>query len=238
MSQVFNTNYGSLCLSFAGGFCDAVTFVMVTEMFSVHVTGNFIEFSGSLILGADNEAWSKLLVFPVFVIAVMIGGAMLAVGTKPFKVLITEAVILAFCALLSFLGWFYHYQTPRQNYLLALCIVFAMGLQNAFGKVFSKNLYGATTVMTGNVAQLSLDLVHCLFLKPGDSEHLKSLKQNLITVSGFLSGALAGTLGAKIFGIGAVVVPSVMLFGFSLTGMVNASKARSGNEMQVMPDGV
>ena len=62
--------------------------------------------------------------------------------------------------------------------------VFALALQNTFGRLFPKETHGPTTMMTGNVTQASLDLGNLLFkgpdtigLKP-TVYHSKALKDN------------------------------------------------------------
>jgi uncharacterized membrane protein YoaK (UPF0700 family) len=200
--------YTSVLLSFAGGFCDAVTFVVVAGMFSAHVTGNFIEFSRDLVFGARLENWLKLLVFPVFILAVMTGGIMLYRLVKPSTVLYAEGTILIICGLLGMLNVIHFKDNRAFNYILALGIVFAMGLQNAFGKIYAKNLKSSTTVMAGNMTQFSLDMASSII--PGNSRRreFENLKFNLWVILAFLAGALAGSTGAKILGIAAVILPA------------------------------
>jgi uncharacterized membrane protein YoaK (UPF0700 family) len=211
--------YASVCLSFAGGFSDAVTFVVVLDIFSAHVTGNFIELSKDLIFGAHLNGWLKLLVFPVFILAVMTGGIMRSCYYKPSTVLYAEGMILITCGLLGMLNVLHFGSNPSFNYLLALGIVFAMGLQNAFGKFYSKHLQSSTTVMTGNVTQFALDLAGCLFARSSGSRDLESLKCNSWVILGFLAGALAGTIGAKIIGITAIILPSIAVLHLSFKGV-------------------
>lgn len=201
--------YASICLSFAAGFSDAVTFVVVMETFSAHVTGNFIEFSRDLIFGTHLSGWLKLVVFPVFVVAVMTGGLMLSRYFKASSVLYMEGTVLIVCGLLGMLNVLHFANNSFFNYLLALLIVFAMGLQNAFGKCYSKYLQSSTTVMTGNVTQFSLDLASRLSTKYPSDRLLESLKFNSCVITGFLAGALLGTAGAKTIGITAVILPAI-----------------------------
>ncbi len=64
----------SLLLTFVAGYCDTVTFIAANEVFSAHVTGNFIVLAYDLVYRSNGETWTKLLTFPVFVAAVMTGG--------------------------------------------------------------------------------------------------------------------------------------------------------------------
>ncbi|WP_431210426.1 DUF1275 family protein [Puia sp. P3] len=53
-------------LVLSAGFCDAITFTKADELFSAHVTGNFILFAYDLVNEADYVTWVRLLTFPVF----------------------------------------------------------------------------------------------------------------------------------------------------------------------------
>ena len=66
-------NTFTLLLAAVAGFCDTATFVSGDSIFSAHVTGNFIVFAAQVIVGTEENAWIKLVTFPVFIIAVIIG---------------------------------------------------------------------------------------------------------------------------------------------------------------------
>ena len=218
MKRPNNTVTATFSLAFSGGFCDAVTFVVITGMFSAHVTGNFIEFAKDLVIGADFDHYAKLVVFPVFIVAVMTGGRMLRVLANPLVVLLTEGGLLLLCGSFDLVNNIFGGGMYQTDYWLALGVVFAMGLQNAFGKVFGGSLHGSTTVMTGNVTQFSLELADFLFERSIDKAVVQRLGQSAVSVVGFLAGALFGTLGAKVSGIAAVCFPALIVI---LLGRIN-----------------
>jgi uncharacterized membrane protein YoaK (UPF0700 family) len=210
MEQQKNIWFVTLLLSSVAGFCDTVTFVAADSIFSAHVTGNFIVFAYQMVKGSDAQAWVKLLTFPVFVMSVMVGGWMAARVKNRYTLLFTEGLILiisgiAFMALtvLEFMDSYYWLL-----YLLAMFVVFAMGLQNAFGKLYAKETHGPTTMMTGNVTQASLDLG---VLTSGFKDQIVflSFKKQLVTISGFLLGCLLGALLGKEFGLAAIILPGI-----------------------------
>jgi uncharacterized membrane protein YoaK (UPF0700 family) len=82
-----------------------------------------------------------------------------------------------------------------------------MGLQNAFGKLYAKETFGPTTMMTGNVTQASLDLGNSISSAFKDVISVQSLKKQSLTISGFLFGCLAGALLAKSFGLSVIILP-------------------------------
>jgi uncharacterized membrane protein YoaK (UPF0700 family) len=94
-----------------------------------------------------------------------------------------------------------------------------MGLQNAFGKLFAKETYGPTTMMTGNVTQASLDLGN-LILKGriGDEISWISFKKQLITIGGFLAGCFIGAVLSNWLGLGAIIIPGVAIVVCYLQG--------------------
>ncbi|MFC0514800.1 YoaK family protein [Mucilaginibacter angelicae] len=196
----------TLMLSAVAGYCDTVTFVSAGSIFSAHVTGNFIVFAYQVIKGSDPEAWIKLLTFPVFIISVIIGGQIAARSVNRYKILLAEGIVLLLSGIISEL--FVH--SPGltwETYVIVMMVVFGMGLQNAFGKLYAKETYGPTTMMTGNVTQASLDLGSSIGSAFKDLISVQSLKKQSLTIGGFLLGCLTGALLAKSFGLTVVILP-------------------------------
>jgi uncharacterized membrane protein YoaK (UPF0700 family) len=198
----------TLMLSIVAGYCDTVTFISAGSIFSAHVTGNFIVFAYQIIKGSDVQAWIKLLTFPVFIISVIIGGLVAARSVNRYKLLLIEGIILLLSGIISAV---FIRQTGLiwETYVVVMMVVFAMGLQNAFGKLYAKETYGPTTMMTGNVTQASLDLGNSIASAFKDIIFLQSLKKQSITIGGFLIGCLTGALMAKSFGLTVIVLPGV-----------------------------
>jgi uncharacterized membrane protein YoaK (UPF0700 family) len=90
-------------------------------------------------------------------------------------------------------------------------VVLAMGLQNTFGKVFSKETYGPTTMMTGNVTQAALDLGIFFRSKFKDDEARLSLRKLGANIGGFLGGCLLGAVLGKQVGLAAIALPGLAL---------------------------
>jgi uncharacterized membrane protein YoaK (UPF0700 family) len=185
----------TLLLCFAAGFCDTLTFVAGGEIFSAHVTGNFIVFAYELIKRTDSMGWQRLITFPIFVFAVMLGGWLVKRSAKTYLLLFLESVLLFCAGLLSGIC---------KELTLAL-IITAMGFQNAFGKLFNEATLGLTTVMTGNVTQAALDLIGADWI---------SLKKQASLIVGFSIGCLAGAVSAKYYGLISAVLPGVLLLGW------------------------
>ncbi|RFM29665.1 YoaK family protein [Deminuibacter soli] len=202
-------------LTFAAGFCDTTTFVAAAELFSAHVTGNFIVFAYDLVHRADWHAWLKLVTFPVFICSVTVGGRMAAKWGNRYNLLLAEGLLLLLAGLAAVVLQWQGMLSENSVYTIAMVIVFAMGLQNAFSRLFPKETYGPTTIMTGNVTQLSLDLEQGLRNKFADAVSGQSLKKQGVVLGGFLTGCLAGGLLSQRLGLPAVVLPGLLVTGFA-----------------------
>ncbi|MBO9701878.1 MAG: DUF1275 domain-containing protein [Sporocytophaga sp.] len=211
--QTSRISLTSFFLSFIAGYCDTVTFVSGDAIFSAHVTGNFVVFAAHLLSESSNASWIKLITFPVFVTAVIIGGRLTEKAQERYLVLLTESVLLMLCGIAAvLLPAFLSLEERLCTYLIVMLCVFAMGMQNAFGKLFAKETHGPTTMMTGNVTQAALD-ISTLFSKGFVTEVLSKqrLFNLLVTIGGFLSGCLVGALLGKIWGLSTLFLPGLGL---------------------------
>ncbi|SFD75111.1 Uncharacterized membrane protein YoaK, UPF0700 family [Chitinophaga sp. CF118] len=212
MEQPKNIWYVTLLLTAVAGYCDTVTFVAADTIFSAHVTGNFIVFAYQMVKGSDIQAWIKLFTFPVFILAVMTGGWISIRSSNQHILLLWQGAILLLAGILA--CTFGLYSTSLKEwpvYLVAMLVVFAMGIQNAFGKLFSKATYGPTTMMTGNVTQASLDLGTLIRAKLKDAVTFQNLKNQFVTIGGFLAGCLLGALFAQRFGLSVLLLPALAM---------------------------
>lgn len=199
----------TLVLTLVGGYCDTVTFVAADKIFSAHVTGNFIVFAYQLINGGDITAWIKLATFPVFVTAVMAGGWLTSRSHKKNTVLFVEALLLVIAGLLAIVLPVEASKTVM--YSLVMLVVFALGMQNAFGKLFAKATHGPTTMMTGNVTQASLDLCVLIANKFKNPDTNVSFGKQLITLTGFFIGCLAGAYFGKQLGLTSIIFAGIAM---------------------------
>jgi uncharacterized membrane protein YoaK (UPF0700 family) len=210
MEQQSTIRNFTLFLATVAGFCDTLTFVTSRE-FSAHVTGNFIVFAYDIIKGADTSSWMKLVSFPVFVVAVIVGGWIISKTSNKCAILLAEGIILTVTGCITGLLKFQHFNSVWLEYGIVMPIVFSMGLQNAFGKLFSKETYGPTTMMTGNVTQAALDLWEIIKSKFSNDVVLKSFKNQSYTIGGFLIGCLLGALAGELIGLIAALLPGIAL---------------------------
>lgn len=211
METKHNIGFVTLLLTMIAGYCDTVTFVAADAIFSAHVTGNFIVFAYQFVKGSDIHAWVKLLTFPVFILAVIAGGRIAGKFLNHYTILFWEGILLltagAIVAVLNYKGIF----SDTMMYGVTMITVFAMGLQNAFGKLYAKETHGPTTMMTGNVTQASLDFGTLLKSGFHHPEAWISLKKQMITILGFLVGCFLGAYAGKQFGLVTLVFPGLAM---------------------------
>lgn len=221
MEQGKKVWYVTILLAAIAGYCDTVTFV-AADTFSAHVTGNFIVFAYQLVKGSDLHAWIKLLTFPVFILSVISGAWLARKAANRYSLLLAEGILLIISGIA---GWALYLGDMSANlplHLVTMLVVFAMGLQNAFGKLFAKETYGPTTMMTGNVTQAALDAGHLIM---GDATASPSLQKQLVTIGGFLGGCLLGAICGKLLHLGAILLPGLaMIICYALTAKGEENK--------------
>lgn len=148
-------------LSLLGGYVDTLGFITLFGLFTAHVTGNLV-LLGSELIHPSNDALMKLLVFPAFVASVAVT-RLLVLRWQATTNALARAFALQLVLLLasSAAAWLAAPITRADAPLVmaaGLLCAAGMGVQNAYHKLLLPGL-PASTVMTGNVTQLVIDLV-------------------------------------------------------------------------------
>lgn len=207
MEQPKSINRFTIIMALVAGFCDTLTFVSGHSIFSAHVTGNFIVFAAQVVSGAGVSDYLKLLTFPVFIIAVIMGGRLIDRG-RP--ILLMEGIILVIAGLLPVFISTDRFSADRIIYTQVMLTVFAMGLQNAFGKINANTTYGPTTMMTGNVTQAALSLGNLILGKKEDHlPAIDTLRKISINICSFLTGCLLAAIAAHYIGLKGLIIPGI-----------------------------
>ena len=200
--------FTSIILSFVAGYADTSTFVGDDGLFSAHVTGNFVMFAYDIVTNHNTGAWIKLISFPVFILAVFISTIIINHIDDDKKAIhrfiILEGILLILAGLFS---WFYRHDHTGSilKIITPMLIVFAMGLQNACGRLFAKEFLAPTTIMTGNSTQFIIDLAAFLRNKNQEKQNLTlKLVHALYVISPFLIGCIIGAFITKALGLGSV----------------------------------
>lgn len=192
-----------LCLTFIAGFVDTATFVSAKGLFAAHVTGNFVVFGAALAKGIHPEDYVKLVAFPVFIAAVIIGALLYSAVKKISFVLWMQALLLL---VVGGMAQFAPDVVPLS--LLALTLVVAMGLQNSLHRYLPGPM---TTVMTGTVMNWSAGVAERLFgiaPSPGKTPTAKPMTGWMMLC--FASGCIASGFIAMHVGLAACLLPGLL----------------------------
>jgi uncharacterized membrane protein YoaK (UPF0700 family) len=199
----------AVLLSYTSGFVDTLSFIALFGLFAAHVTGNFVLIATSL-AEFRHGLWMKLLAIPVFVLS--------AVCTRMFiirrergqrdaavQVLAGQATLLTLFMVLATKN------APLKDHNDTIVIVIgliasaSMAIQNTAARTFLSHL-PPTTVMTGNMIQIIVDLVD---LAHGHEVEVKRarLAKLFPLLLAFIVGTLSGGAGYVTVGFPSLIVP-------------------------------
>lgn len=193
-------------LSGVAGFVDTTGFVAFAGVFVAHVTGNFVVLGATISGQSHGSVAAKLAVLPLFVVGVVLGVfiARASPTRAPRRIALAQTAFLILCGLLGVVLHTGHAAPAAAiiEWLAIACGVLAMGLQAMLARSLKLPM---THVMTGNVTQLTVDLLELPAHRPGTGS---SVRKNLALVVAFALGAAAAGLLVPSFGAGAVLLPA------------------------------
>lgn len=201
-------------LSFNGGFVDTVGFIALQGLFTAHVTGNFVTLGVSIVQGTSGII-GKLMALPVF--ALVVGLTHLAACALHRRNLASLHILLAaYVLLLSAFGglavWFGPFSDPDSAMALTTGMVgvAAMAIQNTLSRQHLKAA-PPTTLMTGNVTQLAIDIFTLLTERDALERARVRTRMAPITVNltGFTAGCLSAALLYLAIGLWSLLVPII-----------------------------
>ena len=206
-------------LGFTAGYVDTVGFVALFGLFTAHVTGNFV-LIGSELAHPTHGVLLKLLAFPAFIAAVA-AARLLALRMEHHErslrvsLLALQCVLLAACMLSGWRAQPIVDASAPWVVATGMLGAAAMGVQNAVARLAFSEL-APTTVMTGNVTQIVIDLVD---LVRGTTD--VALRQRIAKfgcpVLAFAGGAICGGLFYPHASLWALALPLVILVSLALT---------------------
>lgn len=204
-----------MSMAFVGGYIDVIGFVLLFGLFVAHATGNIVMLGVGLAGDASGLA-TKLLALPVFIATAAAAYALIrwrhAKG-QPCEVLVLglQAVLLLAFMLLTARALPAAGANAPGVMLAGLVGVVAMAVQNVAARVVFAHL-APTTMMTGNVTQIAIDIVDLAVARGRPDEALKArIRKTWPPVLAFALGAMGGALGVLFagpwsLGLGVVVV--------------------------------
>jgi uncharacterized membrane protein YoaK (UPF0700 family) len=209
----------SSALGFTAGYVDTVGFVALFGLFTAHVTGNFV-LIGSELAHPIHGVLIKFLAFPAFIAGVAAARLLalrMARGERALRasLLALQFVLLAACMLC---GWRAQpIVDASAPWVLATGMLgaAAMGVQNAAARLAFGDL-APTTVMTGNVTQIVIDLVD-LARGATDDGLRQRIAKFVCPALAFAGGAICGASFYKGASLWALALPLVILVSLALT---------------------
>lgn len=191
-------------MAFVGGYVDVIGFVLLFGLFVAHATGNIVMLGVGLAGDAGGLA-TKLLALPVFVGAVAAAYALIrwrnARGQAcEVLVLALQALLLLAFMLLTVRALPAASANAPPVMLAGLVGVVAMAVQNVGARVVFIHL-APTTMMTGNVTQVAIDIVDLMIARGRPDEALKArIRKTWPPVAAFALGAMGGAVGVLFAG--------------------------------------
>jgi uncharacterized membrane protein YoaK (UPF0700 family) len=217
-------------LAFNAGFIDTVGFVGLFGLFTAHVTGNFVLIGASIVTHSSGIV-AKLLALPTFILAVAVTSLLLRRGRNNRRLAIGYLLFFQVVLLMAFmavgvLGGPFKGGDQPIAVACGLVGVVAMGLQNVGSRTLFSQL-SPTTVMTGNVTQIVIDLVALTDRAQPDPAARARIGKMFPPVLAFALGAIAGGLGFVYLGFWCVLIGVAAVLA-TLFSLVPLQLAKSG----------
>ena len=216
-------------LGFVAAFVDTCGFIGLFGVFTAHVTGNFVLIGAALVYG-HGDLLAKLLVLPMFMVAVA-ATYFASVWCERRRAplvgpgLLCEAVLLLATIATAWSGGGLKDAATPLSLVAALLLAAAMGLQNGLNRLAYPRL-PPTTVMTGNVTQIVIDLMTLAFAgrdAPGAArraESVQRVRHLLPLIIAFTLGAAGGAAGFAWLGFGCLILPALACLFLAIDALV------------------
>ncbi len=198
-------------LSFVAGLVNVAGFMAVAKL-TTNVTGHFAYFIDEAFSLRFMQAFHTALYIFSFFLGAFFSNFMVEVYSRIRENLVyiiptfTESVILFLIAV------FGNFLIKSHSDLIALCLLFAMGMQNSLVTTISHSVI-RTTHLTGLFTDMGIEFSQLFFYK--DKEHktrlIKSIKLRLSIILTFFLGGVIGGISYKYFGIHILFLGSFLL---------------------------
>jgi len=209
----------SALLSAVAGYVDAAGFASLIGLFPAHLTGEIVGDAIALSSGHLGDHATRLWMLPVFVGSVTTATLVARVLRRNGRRALTGLLALVTVALAAFsasdfVSGLLHESWHLHMLLGGACAVAAMGFQNA---LMRESLAGScpTTVMTGNLTHVVIDVVDHLFVKLArphkrDRRPRSRLLPTASALFAFIGCAVLGGFMTRFFGSLSVLLPTAL----------------------------
>jgi uncharacterized membrane protein YoaK (UPF0700 family) len=201
-------------MGFLAGYVDTLGFIALFGLFTAHVTGNFVLIAVALADPGQTPTLLKLLAFPAFILGVAAARLLVAGCERRGKPATKPAYLLQLVLLLGFMvcGMLAEpLGTAADGMVIAAGMLgaAAMGAHSAASKLLLSHL-APTSMMTGNVTQLVIDMVDRLRGTADAATRARGMKF-LWLVLAFALGCGAAAFAYAAVGFAALAVPVAIL---------------------------
>ncbi|MEP7052851.1 MAG: DUF1275 family protein [Pseudomonadota bacterium] len=209
----------SVLLSGVAGYVDAAGFTALLGLFPAHITGEIVRDAIAFSSGEGHEHLARIWMLPVFVASVVTATLVARMRRRDGQRALTGLLLLVTVALGLFsasdaLAKLLHQGSHLRFLISGGCAVAAMGFQNA---LMRESLLGSspTTVMTGNLTHVVIDIVDHLFHKVMRPHHRDRKPRSRLAPVGtalaafMICAVLSGFL-TRVAGTLSVALPAVL----------------------------
>jgi uncharacterized membrane protein YoaK (UPF0700 family) len=218
-------------LGMVAGYVDTAGYLALYGLFTAHVTGNLVTAGAAIARRAPEGVLSKLAMIPIFMASVaattLAARAIRGRGRDPLVPLLASMTLaLAACCAVG-VALQPSVTGPDAPAVVAIggIGVAALGVQNALMREAFGNM-APTTVMTGNLTQITMDLVQLIV--PSDAstrdEAVKRVAKFGWPLVGFLFGAAAGAWATGRYGLWSLVAPTLAVAVLTVMASRTANK--------------
>lgn len=198
-------------LSFVAGLVNVVGFMSVAKL-TTNVTGHFAYFIDEAFMLRFTQAFHTALYVLFFFLGAFFSNFVVEIYFRIKENLVyiiptvTEAVILFLIAVFGNFLMEFH---PN---VVALCLLFAMGMQNSLVTSISHSIV-RTTHLTGLFTDMGIEVSQLFFYKDKDhkSRLIQSIKLRLTIILMFFSGGIVGGLSYRYLEIWTLILGSFIL---------------------------
>jgi uncharacterized membrane protein YoaK (UPF0700 family) len=197
-------------LGFISGFVDTLGFIALYNLFAAHITGNVVLIAASLVDQRYGLA-IKFMAIPTFILAAIVTRLFIIrrerrVLDATAHVLLAEATLLAAFMAMALASAPFAGQDSPSAIATGLLAAAAMGVQNTAARTFMNGL-PPTTVMTGNLMQIIVDVVDVLHRHGKLEPKVDRLSRLVPLMLAFAAGAIGGAVGYATIGFVALTAP-------------------------------
>jgi uncharacterized membrane protein YoaK (UPF0700 family) len=210
-------------LSGIAGFVDAAGFLALFGLLPAHMTGDLV-WAGAAVADRADVGWLvRIAMVALFIASVMVAAVASRIvrrrGQSPLTSLLTLMTLAlgVFWAAGDWLGPLMTGPDGTATLFISGAAVFAMGIQNALMREALGTLC-PTTVMTGNLTQVTMDVVELAFASLDSparrperrrKEALARLSRFGLPIASFTIGAAAGACATNAVGFASLGIPTL-----------------------------